>query len=73
MHQLRILFTHEGGVDIGDVDAKAAKITVTGDGRTGRFLGQIVLNVHRSPLHLPRTQPPGMYGGCGWVPLDRLP
>jgi len=32
MHQLRILFTHEGGVDIGDVDAKAAKITVPGDG-----------------------------------------
>ncbi|KAH9468940.1 hypothetical protein Pst134EA_009464 [Puccinia striiformis f. sp. tritici] len=27
-----ILFTHEGGVDIGDVDAKAAKITVPVDG-----------------------------------------
>lgn len=27
-----ILFTHEGGVDIGDVDAKAAKLTVPVDG-----------------------------------------
>ena len=38
-----ILFHHEGGVDIGDVDAKALKMTVPIDGQLN--LNELVSNL----------------------------